>query len=350
MKIKRIELTHFRNHKKLVLDITGDTVLLLGDNASGKTSVLEAIHFAGFTSSHRTKDDKEVIAFDAPFGKIKLKTETHVFDIVISKDGKRFSVNHIEQPKLSHVLGIIPIVMFAPEDLAFIKGSPSSRRQFLDMHLGQTHAKYLHALSQYKKILKQRNDLLKKLDLQSDRIFLNIITDQLLAEAKTIIACRTTFVESLNPYFKAAHAHFSSKDEVRLVYSPSLQESELEEGFKAKQTQDILLNMTLQGPHRDDLSVLINETSAISYASQGQQRSLILALKLALVEWMRDSMKKNPIILLDDVLSELDDSRQIQLLNAIKNKGQTWITSTAIHGITVDETTQIITLKKEQGV
>lgn len=286
---------------------------MFGDNGVGKTTILEAIHMIATTKSHRTSQEKEIIQDGKSFSKITLETNQNTFEMVLTDKGKRVWLNGVEKRKLSQFIGYLNVVMFAPEDIELIKGSPSYRRQFLDIALIQIDAEYLDTLTRFRKILKQRNALLKKLELNGDLTFLNILSEQLQIEAKTIIEKRKQLINILNQEMQSITKQFQL-DSVKLEYDEDVTIEQLYLHLSSKQKIDIIQQTTSKGPHKDDFTVFFEHKNASQYASQGQQRLLALSLKLALFQYLKKESSKELILLLDDVLSELDETHQQQLL------------------------------------
>jgi DNA replication and repair protein RecF len=341
--IKKITLKQLRNHKYLELSFDKPFAYIQGLNGSGKTSILEAIYFCATTKSHRTNDEKEMISNGEPFASVKLWTDDDRYEVVLSKTGKRASINGVEKRKISDFIGHLRIVMFAPEDLELIQGSPQERRQFIDLEWMQLHKNYLRHLNTYKQVLKQRNSLLKKLTLEDDLTFLNILGEQLYEVGVKIIEERRLFIQELNTFYKEAYQRFSSH-QVDLIYEPDVDEKTFLNALKKNQKQDILYQTTQIGPHRDDLSFRFNGFDAKSYASQGEQRLMVIAVKLALLALIKKKTNQHVTLLLDDVLSELDEERQKLFLKELPKEHQIIMNST--HHIE-GEHIQMIYLKKE---
>ena len=341
--IKKINLRQLRNHQSLELTFDQSFAYIHGLNGSGKTSVLEAIYFCATTKSHRTSDEKDLIMSGEPFAHVKLWTDQDKYEVVLSKTGKRASINGVEKRKISDFIGHLRVVMFAPEDLELIQGSPQERRQFIDLEWMQLNKNYLRYLNTYKNVLKQRNSLLKKITLDDDYTFLNILGDQLYEVGSKIIEERRTFITELNEIFQETYKRFSPHI-VELIYQPDVDERAFLNALKKNQKQDILYQATLAGPHRDDLNFRFNGFEAKSYASQGEQRLMVIALKLALLALIKKKTNQQVTLLLDDVLSELDEERQKLFLKELPNEHQIIMNSThMIEGAHI----QMIHLKKE---
>lgn len=322
--ISEIKLKHFRNHESLALDIHSGRVFIFGSNGLGKTSILESIYFASLTKSHRTTNDKSIIMKDKPFARIDIKTDKHNYHVVLSQEGTKVAIDKKPIQKLSEYIGGYRVIMFAPEDLDLIKGQPSVRRQFLDIEMSQIHKPYMFVLSKYKQILKQRNALLKNINPKDDLTFFNIITSQLAMIGEEIISKRMKFMQKLNEAFRTRFKDFNVIDDVGVVYEPSGPLNTLKDLLFEKKDKDILTQTTSYGPHRDEIQFLFNHEDAKQYASQGQQRLMVISLKLALLD-IYDKEDLETVLLLDDVLSELDQDKKNKLLNNLPIKHQTFI-------------------------
>jgi DNA replication and repair protein RecF len=319
--IRKIQLRQFRNHKDIELTFEKPFVYIDGPNGSGKTSILEAIYFVATTKSHRANDEKEMIQRSEPFTHVKIWTDDDRYEVIFSKTGKRALINGVEKRKISDFIGHLRVVMFSPLDLDLIKGAPQTRRQFMDLEWMQLHKTYLRYLNTYKQVLKQRNSLLKKIHIEDDYTFLNILGEQLFEVGIEIINERQKMIRELNQYFKVVYQRFSSH-EVELIYEPDVDEKAFKAHLHKNQKQDILYQSTLAGPHRDDFFIRFNGFDAKSYASQGEQRLMVVCLKLALLKLIEKETNTQVILLLDDVLSELDQERQHIFLNELPKEHQ----------------------------
>ncbi|UOQ44736.1 DNA replication/repair protein RecF [Halobacillus salinarum] len=350
MYIHELSLRTYRNYDQLSLTFDHTINVIIGENAQGKTNLMEAIYVLAFTKSHRTPRDKELIQWDAEYGKIKgsvyKRNRRFPLEIIISNKGKKAKLNHMEQKRLSDYVGALNVVMFAPEDLNLVKGSPQVRRRFIDMEIGQIQPTYIFHLGQYQKVLRQRNHLLKELQRKpaADRTMLGVLTDQLIEHAATIVERRFKFLHLLRTWALPIHEGISrSLETLEIAYNPSVKVSEdmnletIKESYSNKfnelETKEIERGTSLAGPHRDDLIFYVNGKDVQTYGSQGQQRTTALSLKLAEIELIHSEVGEYPILLLDDVLSELDDHRQSHLLHTIQGKVQTFVSTTNIDGI-----------------
>ncbi|MFB1081511.1 DNA replication/repair protein RecF [Jeotgalibacillus sp. JSM ZJ347] len=367
MHIEQLTLTHYRNYDGLTLKFDNNVNVILGENAQGKTNVMESIYVLAMAKSHRTSNDKDLIQWNEEYAKIEGRVmKQHgalPLELVISKKGKKAKVNHLEQSKLSRYVGHMNVVMFAPEDLHLVKGSPQVRRRFIDMEIGQVSAVYLHDSSLYQKILLQRNHYLKQLQArkQTDQTMLDVLTDQFVEMAAKIVVRRFQYLKLLQEWAEPIHKGISrGLETLEVVYKPSVQvtaeqrQQEVEEVFREKlasvRQREIERGVTLAGPHRDDLQFLVNGHDVQTFGSQGQQRTTALSIKLAEIELIHAEIGEYPILLLDDVLSELDDYRQSHLLNTIQGKVQTFVTTTSVEGIDHQTLNEATTFVVEDGV
>ncbi|MFD1125152.1 DNA replication/repair protein RecF [Lentilactobacillus raoultii] len=350
MRLEDISLRNFRNYIDQSLKFSAGINVFLGKNAQGKTNLLEAIYVLALTRSHRTSNEKELINWQSQTAQLKGTIQKQLGKVPIELDlglkGKRAKVNHLEQAKLSSYVGQLNVILFAPEDLSIVKGAPQIRRKFMDMEFGQMSNRYLYNSAQYKKILKQRNRYLRDLQhkAQSDRIFLDVLSDQLSAYGAEIIYQRIKLLRKLEHFAKIIHTEISQgKEQLTFVYQTAVSNKQLVSvesiyhsllsKFSDIKEKEIQRGTTLLGPHRDDLKFAINQKEVQSFGSQGQQRTTALSVKLAEIDLMKEQTNEYPILLLDDVLSELDAYRQTHLLTAIQNKVQTFLTTTSLSDV-----------------
>ena len=336
MVIKRLELKDYRNYKSLDLSFDKGTNILYGDNAQGKTNILEAIYVAATTKSHKSSKDKEIINFDEEEAHIrtyieKEGVETRV-DLHLRKSkSKGIAIDGQKIKKAAELLGLCNVVFFSPEDLSIIKSGPAERRRFVDMELCQLDSFYLYNLNHYNKIVNQRNKLLKDMYMNPGlKDTLAIWDSQLVSFGSKIIERRKLFTDQLNEIIYGIHKKLSGeKEELYISYEPDVLMESFENKLKINQEKDIKLKQTSVGPHRDDFVFLNKDIDIRKFGSQGQQRTAALSLKLAEIELVKKVTKDTPVLLLDDVLSELDSNRQNYLLNSIGDI-QTIITCTGL--------------------
>ena len=336
MVIKSIELADYRNYEALTMQFDKGTNILYGDNAQGKTNILEAIFVAATTKSHRGSKDREIVHFDKEEAHIrtyleKEGVETRVDMHLRKSKSKGIAIDGQKIKKAADLLGLCNVVFFSPEDLGIIKNGPSERRRFVDMELCQLDSFYLYNLNHYNKIINQRNKLLKDMYMNPDlKETLNIWDMQLVSFGSKVIERRRLFVDQLNEIIYEIHKKLSGgKEELLIKYDPDVEIDEFEKKLKFSQDRDIKAKMTSVGPHRDDFSFLVGDIDIRKYGSQGQQRTAALSLKLSEIELVKKIAKDTPVLLLDDVLSELDSNRQNYLLNSIGGI-QTIITCTGL--------------------
>ena len=336
MIIKSIELADYRNYDSLTIQFDKGTNILYGDNAQGKTNILEAIFVSATTKSHRGSKDSDIINFDKEEAHIRTYieregVETRVDMHLRKSKSKGIAIDGQKIKKAADLLGLCNVVFFSPEDLGIIKNGPSERRRFVDMELCQLDKFYLYNLNHYNKIINQRNKLLKDMYMNPDlKETLSIWDMQLTSFGSKIIERRRTFVQHLNEIIYDIHKRLSGeKEELTIKYEPDVEIENFEKKLTSSQDRDIKSKITSVGPHRDDFSFLVGDIDIRKYGSQGQQRTAALSLKLSEIELVKKITKDMPVLLLDDVLSELDSNRQNYLLNNIGNI-QTIITCTGL--------------------
>lgn len=336
MIIKSIELADYRNYDSLTMYFDRGTNILYGDNAQGKTNILEAIFVMATTKSHKGSKDKEIVNFGKEEGHIrayleKEGVETRIDMHLRKNKSKGIAIDGQKIKKAADLLGLCNVVFFSPEDLGIIKNGPAERRHFVDMELCQLDGFYLYNLNHYNKIVIQRNKLLKDMYLNPDlKETLSIWDMQLVSFGSKIIERRSLFVEQLNEIIYDIHKKLSGdKEEIKIHYEPDVKLSEFEEKLKNSQDRDIKSKMTSVGPHRDDFSFMVGDVDIRKFGSQGQQRTAALSLKLSEIELVKKITKDTPVLLLDDVLSELDSNRRNFLLDSIGDI-QTIITCTGL--------------------
>ena len=340
MWLESLHIQHFRNYGEANLSFHKGLNVFLGQNAQGKTNILESIYFLALTRSHRTKTDKDLLQFSQSnlqvTGLLHRSTGKVPLDIELTDKGRITKVNHLKQSRLSDYIGHMNVILFAPEDLQLVKGGPALRRKFIDLELGQIKPLYLSDLSNYNHILKQRNAYLKTSE-KVDLTYLSVLDQQLADFGSRVIQHRIDFIKKLEVFAQAKHLDISQqKESLTLSYLSTIPFTEgvnildsfLTELEKSRK-RDLFKKNTGVGPHRDDLSFFINGMNA-HYGSQGQHRSLVLSLKLAEIELMKEVTREYPILLLDDVMSELDNERQMKLLETISEKIQTFVTTTSL--------------------
>ena len=342
MKLLNLKLTDYRNCKNLELDFNSNKILIIGKNAQGKTNILESIYFLSTLKSPRTSNNLELINFNAEKFSIEsdvIKSDTDISLQYTYTKGKtrELKINGVKsRPK--DFKTVLKTVLFSTSDLLLLRGNPSDRRDWLDRAISQVYPAYDDRLSKYDKIRIQKNNFLKELvkGIQLDETLLEVYNEQLAITGSNIIYLRKKFLKEIERIAKEKHRIISETEDLRIDYDCSFlsDEVELEEilsKFKAsleeRKIEEIRRCQACVGPHRDDIQFFINNNEATKFASQGQQRTIVLALKLSELDIITEKTGDEPILLLDDVLAELDDIRQNYLLKSINAKTQTVITS-----------------------
>lgn len=341
MYIKNIELLNFRNYEKLNLDFHQNVNLILGNNAQGKTNLLEGIYISSIGRSFRTNKDSELVKFEQNTAKIKVQAEKEVasteVEIQIKKDAKKsIKKDGVNIKKTSQLLENILIVIFSPEDLKIVKDEPEKRRKFIDRELCQIQPLYYDSLSNYKKTLQQRNSYLKEENI--DNSVLDLWDVQLAKYGAKIINIREKFIRKISAFSGEIHQSITNgKESLFLEYNPNIeyiedireQEEYFYDEIKKSFKNDFRQRTTGKGPHKDDISFYVNGINMRSFGSQGQQRTCALSLKLAELNLIKEETDEDAILLLDDVMSELDIERQQYLIKTLKDN-QLFITTTDV--------------------
>ena len=335
MYIKKVRLTNFRNYKDETINFTPKTNILCGDNAQGKTNALEALYMFAFGKSFRTQQDRETIKISESYTKIELlyadSFRDNTIEIIILKDRKKqIKINGVNITKLSELLSKLYVVLVFPEELGLIKEGPYIRRRFLDAALSSASPKYYHILGKYNKILDQRNNLIKKMRISDNQILadtLKVWNESLASYGIALSNYRTEYTEKLCEVAKKIHFE-ATGEELFLTYKTRFKtKEEMLAKLEASLKREIEQGCTLYGPHRDDVDIQIDGKDAKSFASQGQQRTAVLSLKLAQAELIFDETGEKPVLLLDDMMSELDSHRRAYIAEKISS-GQVVITCT----------------------
>lgn len=324
MFVKSLELSNFRNYDHLFLEFSPETNILYGDNAQGKTNILEGIFLAATTKSHKGSREKELIKLEEEEAHLRMFVQRdgieHRLDMHLKKNKpKGVAIDGIPIRRSAELFGIINVVFFSPEDLSIIKDGPGERRRFIDMELCQLDRVYLHNLINYNKVLNQRNNLLKQIGFNRSLLDTIYVWDeQLVTYGIEIIKARQNFIKEINEIVSVLHEKLSNgREALTVIYEPNVSISDYHAKLKSNLERDIILKSTSSGPHRDDLNFIINGVDLRKFGSQGQQRTAALSLKLSEIELVKKITKDQPVLLLDDVLSELDRKRQNQLLESI---------------------------------
>lgn len=348
MKIRGIKLLNFRNYEDLELEFADNINIIIGNNGEGKTNILESIYVLSLTKSNRYGVDNDLINF----GKDNLRIEGKVFDddllrkfsISISKNKKNVFINGKEIPKRADYISRFCVISFSPLDLEIIKGSPSIRRDFLNIEISQLYNSYINYLNEYNYILKMRNDYLKKMNLNAmvDKRYLDVINEKLIEKAIKIYEERFKFVDEINLLIENIYYKLTGLKSLQIVFDNSLGlenfneelvRSTMNTKFKKNYNQELMLGNTLNGPHRDDFKFMLNNMDMKLYASQGQQRLAIIAFKIAELFVFKKIKKTYPVLLLDDIFSEIDIKKRNRIIKYLNNDIQTIITTTDLANI-----------------
>ena len=339
MVVESIELNNYRNFESARVDFSPGVNIFYGDNAQGKTNLLESIYLCGTSRSHRGSKDRDLIRFGEEEAHVRLQYRkdclSHRLDIHLKKrKPKGIAVDTVPLRRSGDLLGYMHIVFFSPEDLSIIKDGPSGRRRFLDMEMSQLDKVYLTHLARYHKILVERNNLLKQIfRFPALRDTLDGWDSQLIESGKVIIRKREEFVRELDLMMREIHGQLTGrKEEIRIHYENHSGVDDFGQLLREKRERDISSGTTSVGPHRDDLQFLSNGIDLRKFGSQGQQRTAALSLKLSEIRMIEKATGDKPVLLLDDVLSELDGHRQAWLLESIRDI-QTMISCTGLEDL-----------------
>lgn len=334
MYIESIELNNYRNYREVKVDFGRNTNILYGNNAQGKTNILESIYMAATTKSHRGTKDRDIIRIGEDESHIRLfvnkKDVSHKIDMHLRKNkNKGVAIDGIPIHRAMELYGLLNVIFFSPEDLSIIKNGPAERRRFMDLELCQISRLYYQNLSSYNKILNQRNNLLKQIYYDKSLLdTLDVWNMQLVDYGSRIIKERRNFIQMINDIIGDIHGRLTSgKEKLEIIYEFNVDEDNFDRILQEKIDTDLRYSSTQFGPHRDDISFMINGIDARKYGSQGQQRTVALSLKMAEIKLVKKIINDNPILLLDDVMSELDTSRRDSLIEEIRDI-QTIITCT----------------------
>ena len=350
MFLKSIKIRNFRNYEDLTLDFFKGVNIIYGNNAQGKTNLLESIYFLSFSKSHRSFIDNSLIneKYNEAYisGKLLKDDVEYKLEIGIDNKKKKLKIDQNEIKKISDYISLSNIIIFYPEDLNLIKGSPKERRHFLNSEISQIYSNYLDVIGDYNKLLKMRNDYLKKMQLGElvDFNYFDILSKYFIAKATDIYIMRNKFVNRLNEFNRSIYLDILGVDGFHIKYVTDLKEinnhddveKELMRISELQKSNEIKYGKTLFGPHRDDIEFYLLDKNLKQYGSQGQQRIAILSLKLAELEIFKKYKKIKPILLLDDVFSELDDIKKNNLLKYISSDLQVFITTTDLNNINKD--------------
>ena len=348
MKIERLKLTNFRNYLNLEIELSPNINVFVGNNGEGKTNILESIYVLSLTKSNRLGQEYDLIKFNEDIAKIEgiIKSQDIIKkkEIHITKGKKQLFINNKEIRKNRDYIGGLSVVLFTPQDLEIIKGSPNIRRNMLNIDISQLHNSYINYLNEYNQIIKMRNEYLRRMNINgnTDERYLEIINNELIKKATKIYEYRFNFIEMVNKYLEDIFRKITGFKGLKIYYNNSIgiekfNSLQIEEIFRLKFKKNIniemMQGMTLIGPHRDDFSFILDNKDMKIFSSQGQQRMAVISLKLSEIYLFKESLNEYPILLLDDVFSEIDIKKRNKIIKYLKNDIQTIITTTDINDI-----------------
>lgn len=347
MIINNLQLKHFRNYDNLDIYFNEKVNIFIGNNGQGKTNIIESIYMLAITKSHRTFTDNNVIKNGFKVSKIRgiikknIEDSNSEVELLLNNKGKKLTINKKQIKKISDYISYLNVVIFHPDDLEILKGSPHERRKFLNIEIGQLDNIYIFILNNYNNVLKQRNEYLKSINIDNyDKDYLEILTNQLIDNAIKIYKYRSNFIDNINKKLDFVNKRIKGLESIEIKYEsyiPLDNFEELREILKNKYDlnlkREIIMAQTMIGPHRDDFVFLVNGKNAKSFSSQGQQRIAVLMLKLGEIEMFYERYKEYPILLLDDIFSELDIEKKENIVKYINRKMQIIITTTDINDV-----------------
>ena len=345
MRIDKLKLKNFRNYSDLDIEFNEKLNIIIGNNAQGKTSILEAIYFLSITKSNLTINDKNCIRknelFTKIIGYIHDNNGEKKLQFLLNSNGKKLEINGSEIKKHSDYIGNLKVIIFNPDDIRLIKEAPGNRRRFLNIEISQLYRKYITVLNEYNLVLKQRNEYLKVIKLgKKDDVFFDILNDKLIDLAKVIYEYRIKYVADINKYIDKVFKDISGYDGLMIRYIPNVDIGDMTNFRKVMQDKlisnydrEVFMGNTLVGPHRDDFSFKLVDSDLLLYGSQGQIKMAILALKLAEINVFNDICGEYPVLLLDDLFSELDVEKRNKVINYLNRDIQTIVTTTDLKNI-----------------
>lgn len=338
MEIKTLKLLNFRNYDTAEVSFSNKTNIIYGQNGMGKTNLIEAIYMLGLTKTFRAGPENVIIKKGKNISKIEGTIEDHIlnnYKLIISDAGKRIKIDNKKITKMSDYISKINIILFSPDDLKIIKDTPMTRRRLLNIEISSINSAYVTYLTNYNKVLKQRNYYLKALNKKniSQNEFLHILTEQLVDIGLIITEIRETFLKNINAYINDIYYEITHKGALKINYKSdfkSKSKDQILNLFSKNISREIIMGKTLYGPHHDDIEFVIDTNPVKEYSSVGEQKNSVIAFKLAEIKNIEEKLHKKPILILDDLFSELDKEKINNILNLINNDLQTFITTTEI--------------------
>ena len=349
MLVTELKLNNYRNYPSIIFNFDPNLNIIVGKNGVGKTNILESLVVVSNTKSFRTINDQDLIKKDKEYLRIEAKDEKDIYKIVINKDSKSLFINNNLIKKSSEFIGKVNAILFKPSDLELFNQSPKERRKLLDIEIGKVSPKYLTALLRYKSLLKDKNNLLKEKDI--NQTLLDVIEETMIPEIKIIIEERIRFFSIINQYISDIYRQISNTDsKIEIIYKKCSEIENIKENLMKNKDKDLYYHYAAFGPHHEDYYFKMDDYDLNSIASQGQKRMVLISFKLALVKYIEETNNTLPLILLDDILSELDEHNQERLFKVIPDNTQVIITNTDINNIKINKHYKLITLKEAQDV
>lgn len=345
MKIERLKLKKFRNYDKLDIKFNDKLNIIIGNNAQGKTNILEAIYFLSITKSFLSINDKNCMKKNEVFTKIEGNIRTNkgknILSLILNENGKKLEINDNEIKKHSDYIGNLKVIIFNPDNIRLIKDAPGNRRRFLNIEISQLYGKYINLLNEFNVVLKQRNEYLKIIKNNNyNEIYFSILNEKFVELSYEIYKYRISFIDNLNKYIGQIFKEISGFDGLYIKYIPSVDILDMDNfktimlnKLKDNYDRELIYGNSLYGPHRDDFSFKINENDLLLYGSQGQLKMAILALKLSEIDVFNEVSQEYPILLLDDLFSELDVSKRNNVISYLNRDIQTILTTTDLENI-----------------
>ena len=349
MLVKTLKLNNYRNYSNYSLEFNPNLNIIIGSNGIGKTNILESIMVVSNTKSFRTANDQDLIKKDSEYLKIEVESDSDKYKVVINTKNKSLYINDNLAKRTSDFIGKLNAILFKPSDLEIYNDSPNERRKILDLEIGKINQNYLRALLKYNSLLKDKNKLLKELEI--DETLLLLIEKTMVPNIKIIIQERQKFINEINNYISEYYKQISGcENKIEIKYKKCCEENLIEESIISSKEKDKYYHYTTFGPHRDDFEFIIDDYDVNSIASQGQKRMILIAFKFSLIEYIKNNANITPILLLDDILSELDKDNQERLLSMMPEDAQVIITNTDINNINIDKEYKLIEIKEEENV
>lgn len=341
MKISSLKLVNFRNYEKVELKFQDNLNIIFGNNGSGKTNLVEAIYALSLTKSFRNSNDKNLIKkgeLSTNIEGVVINNTENLYQVIINKEGKKVKIDKTIISKISDYISNIKIVLLQPDEQTIFSDSPSIRRKLLNIEISQIEKDYIIYLNNYNKILKQRNFYLRELYINGNasRDYLNILTKKLIEYGMKVYEYRKNFIDKINEYISDSYHDIFEKGELKIKYNSDYKdktEDDLFNNYQKNYNKEIILGKTMYGIHHDDLVFLLDNQNIAEWGSNGQQKNAIFAFKLAEIKVINETTSENPILILDDLFSALDNNKIKNIVKLLNNDIQTFITTTELERI-----------------